>query len=314
MVRELGCRGVLFCLLAFISSLRTAHSAPLDLRDGDRVVFVGGTFIERMQQFGYLETLLTVAHPHKHVTFRNLGWSGDTVWGESRALFGTQADGYDRLVKDVKEAKPSVLVICYGANEAHAGEAGLRPFVDGLNHLLDDLSVTKARVVLLSPYASAAGPPGSPDPTAYNAKLKLYCRAIEQTAAKRNAQYVSLFDMLDAIPNSATHLDARPATDNGMHLTRDGYRMAAFEMAKRLGVAAPKLDFAAPDEQRAKLQAAIDLKNELYFHRYRPQNETYLFLFRKHEQGNNAVEIPQFDPLVEQQEEVISELVQARRG
>ena len=37
----------------------------------------------------------------------------------------------------------------------------------------------------------------------------------------------------------------------------------------------------------------------MFFHRYRPQNETYLFLFRKHEQGNNAVEIPKFDPIVE---------------
>ena len=53
------------------------------------------------------------------------------------------------------------------------------------------------------------------------------------------------------------------------------------------------------------LKKAIGKKNELYFHRYRPQNETYLFLFRKHEQGNNAVEVPQFEGLVADQEEVI---------
>ena len=47
-----------------------------------------------------------------------------------------------------------------------------------------------------------------------------------------------------------------------------------------------------------RLRKLIVAKNKLYFHRYRPQNETYLFLFRKREQGNNAVEIPQFDPLV----------------
>ena len=49
-------------------------------------------------------------------------------------------------------------------------------------------------------------------------------------------------------------------------------------------------------------------KNELYFHRYRPQNETYLFLFRKHEQGNNAVEVPQFEALVAEQEKRIRQL------
>jgi hypothetical protein len=58
----------------------------------------------------------------------------------------------------------------------------------------------------------------------------------------------------------------------------------------------------------APLRTAIREKNELFFHRHRPQNETYLFLFRKHEQGNNAVEIPQFDPLIEKKEQQISVL------
>ena len=61
-------------------------------------------------------------------------------------------------------------------------------------------------------------------------------------------------------------------------------------------------------EQANRLQATINQKNELYFHRWRPQNETYLFLFRKHEQGNNAVEIPQFDPLIESKEQEIATL------
>jgi hypothetical protein len=64
-----------------------------------------------------------------------------------------------------------------------------------------------------------------------------------------------------------------------------------------------------PDyEQVEQLRQAIIAKNELYFHRWRPQNVTYLFGFRKHEQGNNAVEIPQFDPLVEEKENEIQAL------
>ena len=308
MIRKLRLRLFFTAFLALLGSVSQAQSESLDLRDGDRVVFVGGTFIERMQQYGYLEALLTVAHPDKHITFRNLGWSGDTVWGESRALFGSQADGYARLIKDVKEAKPSVLVICYGANEAHAGSAGLPRFVDGLNHLLDDLSDTRARVILLSPYAYQAGPPGVPTPSAYNSQLKLYCGAIEQTAAKRHLQYVSLFDLLDALRKPTGDASSRAVTENGLHLTEAGYRQAAFEIARRLGVDTPKLKFVTADERLTELLATIQLKNELYFHRYRPQNETYLFLFRKHEQGNNAVEIPQFDPLIEAQENVIAKL------
>jgi len=46
----------------------------------------------------------------------------------------------------------------------------------------------------------------------------------------------------------------------------------------------------------------------LFFNRWRPANDTYLFGFRKHEQGNNAVEIPKFDPLIEEKEKEIWKL------
>ena len=61
-------------------------------------------------------------------------------------------------------------------------------------------------------------------------------------------------------------------------------------------------------DQVEALRAAINRKNELFFYRWRPQNITYLLGFRKHEQGNNAVEIPQFDPLVAEQEKMIARL------
>src|SRR5690606_6353012 len=75
-----------------------------------------------------------------------------------------------------------------------------------------------------------------------------------------------------------------------------GYRAIARQLASILVGDASRAGAAATDEQLASL---IQTKDELFFHRHRPQNETYLFLFRKHEQGNNAVEVPQFDPLVD---------------
>jgi hypothetical protein len=58
-------------------------------------------------------------------------------------------------------------------------------------------------------------------------------------------------------------------------------------------------DSTAPWEQ---LRQLIRAKNELYFHRWRPQNITYLFGFRKHEQGNNAADIARFDPFIQELE------------
>jgi hypothetical protein len=61
-------------------------------------------------------------------------------------------------------------------------------------------------------------------------------------------------------------------------------------------------------EQAEHLRRTIVEKNRLYFNRWRPENETYLFGFRKHEQGRNAVEIPRFDPLVVAREKAIAQL------
>jgi hypothetical protein len=54
------------------------------------------------------------------------------------------------------------------------------------------------------------------------------------------------------------------------------------------------------NENELRVRAAESAR--LFFDMHRPQNETYLLLFRKHEQGNNAVEIDQYRPLVAEQQ------------
>ena len=64
-----------------------------------------------------------------------------------------------------------------------------------------------------------------------------------------------------------------------------------------------------PDaKQYEKLRAAVVAKNQLYFYSWRPQNTTYLFGFRKHEQGQNAKEIAEFAKLVADKEREIDRL------
>ena len=85
-----------------------------------------------------------------------------------------------------------------------------------------------------------------------------------------------------------------PLTDNGLHPGDDGYRRIAAVLAGKS---------ATDDDLRAKIVA----KDELFFHRWRPQNETYLFGFRKHEQGKNAKDIVAFDPLITDAEKAIAD-------
>jgi lysophospholipase L1-like esterase len=285
-------------LIVAAGALRPAAAAEIagfEFRDGDRVVLLGGAFIERLQTHGYLEAAITVGLPEQNLTFRNLGWSGDTVWGDSRGVFGSRADGFQRLLGDVDLAKPTLLVICYGENEAYAGEAGLADFRSGLNALLDALQPTNARVLLLGPKKHEKLGSPLPDSGQYNADLRQYTAAIAAVAKERGHAFIDLY-----------HLPGE--TGNGLHLSEAGERQFVHAVLPLLGVPSALLD----SPEQAALRKVIAEKNELFFHRYRPQNETYLFLFRKHEQGNNAVEIPQFDPLIDEKEKEIARLKKVR--
>jgi lysophospholipase L1-like esterase len=386
-----------FALLsAMLLAPAAIHAAePFELKDGDRVVLVGSTLIEREQRYAYWETALTTHFPDRNITFRNLGWSGDTVFGEARAAFDPVPEGFRRLKDHVLALKPTVIILAYGTNESFEGEAGLPKFVDGLNTLLDTLAPAKARTVLLSPLRQEDLGRPLPDPAANNRNLALYSDAIRKVAEKRQARFVDLYEILG---DGSKKTPSAPLTDNGIHLTAFGYWRVGAALEETFGLKPPRLMISVksdgtvvqaqgakveqdktrplcfhvtsnrlpmpnlPDEspkgvafswgeqvvrvqglpegkyvllidgkpaatatakgwdaevilergpefdQVERLRKAVIEKNRLYFHRWRPQNETYLFGFRKQEQGQNAKEIPELDPFVEKKEAEIAQL------
>jgi hypothetical protein len=67
------------------------------------------------------------------------------------------------------------------------------------------------------------------------------------------------------------------------------------------------IDEAGPDVDQAEaLRKLIVAKNFDFFNYQRPDNDSYILAFRKGEQGRNAVEIPQFLPLMEEKEKQIA--------
>lgn len=271
---------------------------PLNLKDGDRVVLLGNTLIEREQHYGWWEMALTARFGDKSVSFRNLGWDGDTVYGQGRVGYAYTRTGsarvdvaYKHLVEHTLSIKPNVILMAFGRNESFEGPKGLEAFTKQLNKLLDDLAPSKAPVILLSPLRQGTVAPPLPPPDKANANLRLYADAIAGVARERKLTFVDLYEAFGDIGAKEGW------TENGIHLTDKGYRETAPLLLKALGLQTA--------EGRESARALIRKKNELYFHRWRPQNETYLFGFRKHEQGKNGIEIPKFDPLVEETEKQI---------
>src|SRR5262245_29818716 len=198
----------LACLLATFACLVSNPSAAqntnaFELRDGDRVVWVGDTLVEREQRYGFVELLLTTHFPDRHVTFRNLGWSADTPQGQSRVGFDHDKSAefwFQQLTNSIALLKPTVVLLGYGMANSFDGEPGLQTFITGLSRLMDAVQPTSAadriRWVLLSPIPHEKLPAPLPDPAPHNEKLAAYTKAIKELAAQRGARFINLFEAL----------------------------------------------------------------------------------------------------------------------
>lgn len=273
-----------FCMLINCLDLSSAKSEEPILRPNDRLAILGGTLVERMQSSGALEAEIQSRRPEWKIACRNLGWSGDDVHGLARKVFDNPEAGFSRLLKDVQTADPTVVLVAYGFAEASDGPEAVDRFEGGLNRLLDELQKQKRRIVLLSPFAM----PG------------IRAEGYDQSIS-RCQQIIGAIAKQRDLPVITTNWVPEPedVTEDGLHPSDLGFTHLAEPLATQLVGGEGK------SGDNAALRTEIVTKNQLFFHRYRPQNETYLFLFRKHEQGNNASEIPQFDPLIRAADERI---------
>lgn len=222
--------GLLFFLLtSVLSRMALGQTAEaFDLKSGDRLIFLGNSLMEDDVQFGYLELALTTRFPNRDVTFRNIGWSGDNVFGAARSYVTTPPSPYELLIQQIANAKPTVVFLAYGGVEAQDGEAGLGRFKQGLNRLLDKIDSLGAKTVLVSPIPVLLAT--SDNVLQRNTALETYASAIAQTAAERKKRYVDLFKPIQEAAKQAV------ITDDGIHLNGTGYYYLATAMEKGLGL------------------------------------------------------------------------------
>lgn len=229
--------------LAFLS-LGGAPAGSFTPAAEERIVLVGDALVEREQRFGYLETALLARFPNRKLTFRNLGWSADTVAGLSRAYFDPPEKGTERLFEQLQSAQPTTLIVGYGMAESLIDPEGARTgrFRAGLAGFLDrarreaEKGKRIGQVILLAPIPHEDLGPPYPDPRAHNRALAEYADVIRSLADEQGLRFVDLFGRL------SQRADRSALTTNGIHLSEAGYWRLALEVEAGLGLGAESIE------------------------------------------------------------------------
>ncbi|NRB28020.1 MAG: hypothetical protein HRU37_10120, partial [Roseibacillus sp.] len=228
-----------------------SESQELKVPDGEetgrnQVVLVGGTLVSRMDKHSYLEHAITVNWPGHDISFRNLGWPADDVFGTARSEFGSAHNtrswqppkgqtgfGFEKLKGQLAETQPSTIMIGYGAEAAFADTGEKMAFFEaGYRGLVEELEKTGARLILLTPIAQV--PSGAvltaDQADVHNARLAKASAFILALGKERGHLAI------DLLSKSPFGKEAASSYQNGLHLNEDGYRRLAAHVGQKLGL------------------------------------------------------------------------------
>lgn len=292
--KSIACLILTGLLISFNIAPSALADAPLGSAKNERLIILGGTFAERLQYFGYFESLLARHAIGRHLIVRNMAWSGDEVALMPRPYnfvisagtgvpddpnpgygfaFESDAD-HETLMAHLEAQKADSILLCFGANESFKGSGGLEKFAANYQKLIDHLSKKKfngktaPRLFLVSPIAQEnLGEPYS-DPKERNQNLKLYSEKIADIAKKNDLLFIDLFT-----PSSAQMAQSqdKPMTIDGSQLNARGQQIVAEALATGLGITDPWSDSLEP------MRKLIVEKNKQFMYRWRPINGEYVY-------------------------------------
>ena len=267
-------RKLLFSLFVVAAQVTGSLAADFAIRDGERVVFLGDSITEQRLYTTYIEAYALTRHPDWNLSFRNVGWGGDTSWLRQRAhpdekqLFAADDAAQQRMVqdsvgqglsRDVLPLKPTFVTVKFGMND-HAyqpfREDIFRAYVRSQSQIAKVLTSNGARVAFLTPQPIEEKRP-DPDQDVKNQSLRRFSDGLKDLAAKSGAAFVDQFD-----PYLTILLRERAANPAGfvgggdaVHPGPIGQTVMAWAVLKGLG-ASPKVSTLELDATALKVVTA----------------------------------------------------------
>ena len=217
--------------LALTAVARLCAAAEFPIHDGERVVFLGDSITDQRLYTTAIEAYTLTRFPQWKLTFRNIGWSGDTAKG-----------GLGRAARDMLPLKPTFVTIDFGMNDhgyrAH-DESIYKNYIDKQTQLVALLKTNDARVALVTPQPIEDRRP-DPDKDVRNASLRTMSDGLREIAGKENVLFADQFDPYMTVMLKARQTDplAHIGGGDAVHPGPVGHTIMAWAILKSLGAPA----------------------------------------------------------------------------
>lgn len=251
-------------LAAAMAVVTSSVAGEFLIRDGDRVVFLGDSITEQRLYTTYIEAYALTRQPQWKLSFRNVGWGGDTSWLRQRAhpdeakLFAADEAAQRAMVedsvgrgldRDVLPLHPTLVTVKFGMND-HSYQA-FRPdihraYIRSQTQIGKVLADKGARVAFLTPQP-IEDRRADPDQDIRNQSLRTFSVGagngvvgLKDVAAKAGAAFVDLFNPYMDLMLAARAKDAKALIGGGdaVHPGPAGQTLMAWLALTQMGATA----------------------------------------------------------------------------
>ena len=217
--------------VALTAFTRPTAAAEFPIHDGERVVLLGDSITEQRLYTTVIEAYTLARFPQWKLTFRNIGWGGDTAQG-----------GLGRAPRDLLPLKPTFVTIDFGMNDHgyRAYDEGIfKNYIDKQTQLVALLKANGARVALVTPQPIEEKRP-DPDKDVRNDSLHKMSDGLREVATKEGVLFADQFDPYMAVMLKARQADPAAAIGGGdaVHPGPVGQTIMAWAILKCLGAPA----------------------------------------------------------------------------